>query len=113
MSTIRRLVSVALDMLGDTADDVADVLSAGGWTGLRNDPCACPVAVYLRAVLPQTAAVAVSVNGISVTTDDERMHDSTPPGPAEFIARFDDGDYDELAAVVTDSAGDPLDDLDR
>lgn len=113
MSTVRRLVSIAFDALGDTADDVADFLTVGGWTGLRHDPSTCPVAVYLKAIVPSTAVVAVSAYGTSVLTDNEHVHIPTPPGPAEFITAFDEGAYDELAAYDTDVSGEVVDDLER
>lgn len=114
MNSVRRTLSIALDVLGDTADDVADVLTAGGWKGLRNDPSACPVAVYLKAVVPNVAVATVSVNGTTlITTDEHTTHMPTPHGPAEFVAAFDNGEYDELAVSVSDTNGDVIDDLER
>jgi hypothetical protein len=114
MTTLKRFLHVTLSALGDTAADVADFLAIGGWSGLRNDPMRCPIAIYLKSVMPNLATAAASVNGISITTNDgESVHIATPPGPATFIAEFDNGAFDELAVSLTDSAGDVIDDLER
>ena len=85
MNLTRRFLSVTLSALGDTAEDVAEFLFIGGWYGVRHDPLNCPVAIYLRNVMPNLTSVAASVNGISITTNDgESVHIATPRGPAAF-----------------------------
>lgn len=114
MNLTRRFLSVTLSALGDTADDVAEFLFIGGWSGYRHSPTACPIAIYLKSVIPGVNEAAVSVNGISILTNDgENVHIATPPSPAAFIAAFDDGAYSDLAVTVTDHAGDVIDDLER
>jgi len=114
MNPTRRFLSVTLSALGETAVDVAAFLSIGGWYGVRCDPEHCPVANYLRNVMPNLTAVAASVNGISITTNDgESVHIATPRGPAAFIAEFDDGAFSDLAVHLTNTAGDVIDDLER
>ena len=114
MNMTRRFLHVTLSALGDNAEDVAEFLFVGGWRGLRNDPFGCPVAVYLRNVMPTVVSAAASVNGISITTNDgESVHIETPPGPAAFIAEFDDGGYGDLALWLTNNVGDAIDDIER
>nr|BFE64983.1 hypothetical protein GCM10020063_095090 [Dactylosporangium thailandense] len=114
MSTLYRHLMHALEALGASADAVADSLLAGGWTGLRQDGLCCPVSNYIVAVVPHAEAASVTRNRITVITTDGEMCEATlPAGPAQFVSAFDGGAYDDLAAVITRTDGEVIDDLER
>lgn len=114
MSSTARHLASALEALGDNANDVAEFLTVGGWTGLRSDAGACPIALYLGNVVPNINTVHVTTYELIVTTGDGEQIESTMPiGPSDFVAAFDDGAYDDLASVITDEFGEVTDDLER
>ncbi|WP_433051141.1 hypothetical protein [Dactylosporangium sp. CS-033363] len=114
MSTLYRHLIIALEALGTSADAVADSLLGGGWTGLRQDALCCPVSNYVVAVVPGAELAAVTRNRITVISTEGEPCDATlPAGPAAFVSAFDAGAYDELAAVLTRSDGEVIDDLER
>lgn len=97
MNDLRRSVLIALSGLGETPEDIAAFLTIGGWIGLRHSTLSCPIAMYLRSVMPNLATAAVSAQGVSVlTADGESVHLTTPRASARFVELFDDGAYDAL-----------------
>lgn len=76
---------VALDALGNTPGEVASTLLRGGWTGTEASACACPVAVYLLAVVP----------GYSFRVNRSTVHVYRPAG------RRDGAELDVMIACVT------------
>jgi hypothetical protein len=114
MSTTQQRLTYALALLGATANEVADSLLAGGWTGLRQDGIACPVSKYVATVVPEIEVAAASAQRITVvSTNGETVEAALPAGPAAFIRAFDAGAYDELAAALTRTDVDPVDDIER
>ncbi|MEV4620205.1 hypothetical protein AB0J74_16050 [Asanoa sp. NPDC049573] len=114
MSKTYQRLTKALAALGATADEVADTLLAGGWTGLREDGLACPVSKYVVSVLPDIEVAATSFQRIKViSTRGETVDASLPVGAAEFVTAFDTGSYDELAATLTRGDGEAIDDIER
>ena len=100
----------ALRTLGDTAESVALTLLYGGWLGLRHSSTACPVALYLTAVLPD-------VIGVAVGSDEATIHPAggtdiavgLTPAVAGFVLSFDIGVFPELTVQDCDDNGDVLD----
>jgi hypothetical protein len=107
-------LAMVLNALGDNAEDVAHLLEYGGWRGHRQDPDACPVALYLRTVVFNVAEAQVGRDRAKV-----RMTDGTdvivhlPPAVAGFVVAFDVGAYPGLITTATDDNGDVIDDLER
>jgi hypothetical protein len=100
-------LTAALSALGATAEQVADTLTAAGHTGQREDEATCPIAWYLRAVIPTAEDVYA---GVLHPRRDRRIYaglclvDTTgwidiemPTGPAAFITAFDKGSFNNLA----------------
>lgn len=88
---------IALHALGPTANDVADSLDNGGWHGIPGDAGACPIANYLTEVVPDTRGAAVSASGATVFHLDGHATETVMPvGAADFITRFDDGEFPYL-----------------
>ena len=114
MSSTARHLAYALEALGDSANEVAEFLAVGGWTGHRSNASGCPIAIYLGAVVPNVSAVHVTPYTVEVfTTDGEEIETPTPIGPSDFVSLFDQGAYDDLATVLTDEFGEVTDDLER
>jgi hypothetical protein len=88
----------ALHALGPTADDLAETLDDGGWSGVPGDATRCPIAEYLTDVVPDATGAAVSASAATVFTSDGVMTETVmPPGAAQFVDQFDDGAYRYLA----------------
>ena len=94
-------VKVALATFdGMNSDEVADFLSGKDITGLRNNPCQCPIAVYLsdasdRQILAGSHYAVDVESGLYVLL--------FPVNIQDFIADFDAGDYNELLASSGDT----------
>lgn len=87
----------ALTALGDTADQVAAHLRAKKITGCRFNACHCPVATYLA----QSGVVekpAVGDKTIGYLADWGDVEVQTPSAVADFINRFDAGEFPDLDA---------------
>lgn len=82
----------ALDALGADCDQVAESLSRRGISGYAGNVSRCPVANYLTAELDGawcvTAADAMDLASLESVT--------VPPAVADFVERFDAGDYPDL-----------------
>jgi hypothetical protein len=95
-------VEAALSGLGNTADEVADRLRALGIKGIRDDAACCPIARLLESALG--AGIAVCVGNFSITILGPlgpgglgfEIEDA-PDAVREFISRFDDSVYLDLA----------------
>lgn len=110
----RRRVTAALRSLGSTADDVADMLDGGGCRGLRHDAGACPVSLFLTAVLPDVRGAAVGAGQATVfPVAGPDLEIDLPAAVATFVEAFDNGAYPDLVVTDCDSNGDPIDDSDR
>lgn len=103
--TIADKVRELLEGLGSTADDVADMLRAKGITGTPEDPCNCPIANLIKAEIPGAAdeelwdtdeeVADYFVCSMFVRAD---FNSFNPPlAVSEFIRRFDDCHYSDLA----------------
>lgn len=85
----------ALAQLPDTADGIAAYLIERGLRGERDDGCKCPVANYLRAAgLPDPL---VDPDDAYISGVDEAERVKLPVHVREFVNRFDDGAWPELA----------------
>jgi hypothetical protein len=105
----RKWLNQQLRDLGVTGDAVAATLRAAGIKGRRIDAQDCPVARYLRgnaaSLLPGPATITViaGTDTVVITVDGAgagRGHAvaAPTPGPVEdFMDRFDDGGYADLA----------------
>jgi hypothetical protein len=95
-AALEQRVMLALWDLGATHDEIALALKANGIVGRRQSPSECPVAHYLRRKL---GLRGLQVLGDAVT---ELLKNSDalvvlPRAVREFVARFDQGAYGELA----------------
>lgn len=88
-------VAAALAALGGTAAAVAARLVEGGHLGIPDECARCPVARYLRHLFP-VGYFSVSEGGVVVTTADGWFVVGMPVPVADFIVRFDSGEYREL-----------------
>ena len=61
-------LTAALSALGSTADEVAEILTVVGHTGQRDDEATCPIAWYLRAVIPTAEDVGSTAWRLTGTT---------------------------------------------
>ena len=99
----------ALRVLGDNAEDIAETLLNGYWLGRRHDSGACPIAVFLTAILPGVRGVVVGSNQLTIHPADESMPDvdvDLPPAVAGFVLAFDIGAFPELIALSDDATPD-------
>jgi hypothetical protein len=97
-------LTAALSALGATAEQVAATLTTAGLTGQREDEATCPIAWYLRTVIPAADDVYAGVRRHDHLYAGIRLIDATgwvdiemPTGPAAFINAFDDGNFNDLA----------------
>jgi hypothetical protein len=91
----------ALAELPDTADGIAAYFIEQECRGKRRHASCCPVANYLTGIGYDDATV--SRFDINVWTDDsdiDEMEAATPEQVAEFVERFDQGEWPELIADV-------------
>lgn len=106
-------LAMILDALGENTEEVAHLLQYGGWHGLPHSGSHCPVALYLRAVLPDVTEATVSSGKATIhTTGGDRIRVELPPAVAGFVLAFDIGAYPLLLTTVTDDNGDVIDDPD-
>jgi hypothetical protein len=47
---LKHHATLALHILGDNAEDIAETLLNGNWLGRRHNSGACPIAVFLTAI---------------------------------------------------------------
>jgi hypothetical protein len=94
-------LAAALAALGATETEVAETLSRGGCRGRRGSSCACPVAIYLHAVILDAESVLVEATETFVHLDDGTKLDAATPEPVyAFMAAFDKGTrYQDLSAT--------------
>lgn len=82
-----RLSEVLIGM-GDTADKVAQTLRDAGIKGKRADPCACPIAKYLRK--QRFTNVSVGLNStVDVTDGTNDLSERNTSATKAFILAFD------------------------
>jgi hypothetical protein len=89
---------VLLGTLGDTSDQIAAAFVAKGIKGETGSAYRCPVAKWLIA---ETGCREAEVDqaDVCVRRDGGGSLWVTPPEPvADFIVRFDEGDYPDLIA---------------
>jgi hypothetical protein len=87
-----------LDELGSWPPDIYKSLKERGIKGVKNSPCNCPIAVYLR---PFTDPLPVEVHETffrvgGLTGFGTFIKKFLPFGFTEFIRNLDDGLYPEL-----------------
>jgi hypothetical protein len=100
-------LAAALSVLGATAEQVAETLTAAGHTGQREDEATCPIAWYLRAVIPTAGDVYAGVRhprgdrrlyaGLCLIDMTDGVDIEMPTGPAAFVTAFDKGKFNSLA----------------
>jgi len=100
-------LAAALSALGATAEQVADILDTVGYTGQRKDEATCPIAWYLRAVIPAAMDAYAGVRhprresqlyaGLRLADTTGWVDVAMPAGPADFVTAFDKGRFDSLA----------------
>lgn len=81
--------------LGGTAQEVAEALLSHSVKGLRDNQCACPVAIFLK----KAGLVQVCVHNSEVTWSDRgacRRGLALPDAVENFIINFDSGGWPEL-----------------
>lgn len=84
--------------LGDTSAEVAGNLRSGGFTGIPDDSCNCPVARFLQREL---GTVSVTVGSQAhIEDEDEKNGVDLPKAVTDFVNNFDDGDYPELEELT-------------
>ena len=106
-------LAMILDALGDNAEDVAHLLQYGGWRGLPHNANSCPVALYLRTVVPGVVDAVVGPEHATVrTTDGTQIEIDLTAAVAGFVLAFDIGAYPGLIATTSDANGDVIDELD-
>ena len=97
MNDHKKVLALLNDM-GETADDVAAFLKEKGITGFVRTAKQCPVANYLvnRGAEPDSV---VGANGLYYGRDHYRnaFVVQLPHGVRDFIAAFDNNQYQELA----------------
>ena len=92
----------ALAALPDTADDIAARLTAKGIRGVREASCNCPITNHLTGLGFHTVSVTLS-RVIATRPGDRHPSDVRMPWwIAEFVHRFDSGEWPEL--VLDDTA---------
>jgi hypothetical protein len=105
-------VSHALRSLGETAEDIAGNLLAGGWLGLRENSGACPVALYLTTTLPNVNSTVVGFERATVyVVGGWVIKVELTDAVAEFVREFDTGTFPELSVQDTDDNGDVIEDF--
>lgn len=106
-------LAMILQALGDNAEDVAHLLQYGGWRGLPHNATSCPVALFLRTVVPDVTDAAVGSDQATVhTADGAQIEIDLPDAVAGFVLAFDIGAYPGLIATTSDANGDVIDELD-
>jgi hypothetical protein len=89
----------ALCELGDTPDEVAAKLYEAGFKGERETGYSCPIAVYLNSAAAAFEACVepedVWLNSVN-EFDHVRLHAVPPAAVADFILKFDGGEYPDL-----------------
>lgn len=97
-------IAAALAALGNQPGTIADTLAARGIRGNKEHAHECPIANYLRLVIPEADEICVGLGGLSVDDirvpyyDNEDLN-ATPTGLVhigKFVSRFDEGAYPEL-----------------
>ena len=107
-------LAMALQALGNNAEDVGHLLEYGGWRGLPRDLHACPVALYLRTVVNDVTDAEVSTTKARIhSSDGSTTTVDLPPAVAGFVIAFDAETFPRLIVTATDANGDVIDELDR
>ncbi|MST32202.1 hypothetical protein GHK86_05610 [Acidimicrobiaceae bacterium USS-CC1] len=98
-------VRAALDLLGDSATQVASRLADAGVTGRRSDQSGCPVARYLHSLgLAEAPVRRLEVTRTHAVLSDghrwsRRARIELPPGVRAFVAGFDRGQFAQLESA--------------
>jgi hypothetical protein len=106
---LEHYAKVALYVLGENAEEIAETLLNGYWLGRRHDSGACPIAVFLTAILPGVRGVVVGSNQLTIHPADDNEPDvdvDLPLAVAGFVLAFDIGAFPELIALSDDAAPD-------
>jgi hypothetical protein len=106
-------IESAIQALDGRPNEVAAVLSAGGWRGVKGNECDCPVARYVGAHLPGGCKVFVYLDedGDALVIaerqgdghEKERVGSVAFGGIPEFVRRFDRGLYPDLIEEASDA----------
>ena len=95
-------LAMVLQALGDSAEDIANLLRFGGWRGRPNDVHACPLALYLRTVVNDVTDAVVSSDQATIhTSDGDDIEVALTSAAAGFVLAFDIGAYPELIVTAT------------
>lgn len=92
-----------LDELPDTADEIAATFKELGIKGTRGS-MTCPLAAFIdgQVVMPKGAVLTVHKEELFIDAFPFWVAVDLPPGVAEFINRFDRGQYPALDEHVID-----------
>lgn len=90
----------ALELLGSTAEDVANSLERLGVRGQRWVTCACPLAVYLAQKFPNATSFSVGVRDAAMfVSPGGWVTVPIPSGAEAFRRQFDRGAFKNLVAA--------------
>ncbi len=88
--------------LPDTANGIAELLLEQECRGFSDEAASCPIAAYLsrngivRPVVSETHANSLASNNEKLPSGADELDVTLPPAVAEFVSRFDAGNYPEL-----------------
>lgn len=92
----------------DSEDDIAKALLAGGFRGVPNRACECPLAMYLKPILPDDQGIAVGTEDMDLKCKDvDGDYYWVIPFEGElyvfqcFVKAMDAGKYPELVCDPT------------
>ena len=102
MSDEKPSVREYMSRLGETSDAVAESLRRAGVRGIRKSSISCPLLVGIKREcrLPWGSPTAPKP-GVVTYSDLQIMDPPVPTPVAEFMKRFDEGEYPELALSRT------------
>lgn len=109
--TLEERITTAMLELGSTPDAVRDKLVAGGYTGYPGVGDSCPVAYYLLSKFGE-CDICIDQNTCMVDAGGYDVELVVPTPVSEFISKFDEYEYPELAlGDLDDDFDDDYDDL--
>lgn len=83
--------------LGSTAEQVAESLAFWQAKGIQGSAESCPIAAYMANMTQSHATVSMNtlhLQGVDCALQGESFY--LPPAIADFVQRFDSGEFSEL-----------------
>lgn len=87
-----------LEILGNTAEQVAESLRTDGIKGACRSRKGCPLANYLKSLGHENPSVMGNPDSAFAGLGLEPYHCTLPPACFDFLYRFDRGEFPELIA---------------